>query len=475
MALAVLLGAGASIGFALKKQHLYSSETVILYREVIKSEVLYGEDALVDREDVGTRLKEVVLSRKRLKDIISEMGLYPDVVNERGEEAAVEKLRQHIDFQAKGGDIFHISFTGESPEQAHQVTEYLAESLIAEEKRTRTEQVSATKQFLDDELAKAEAELALKEKGVAEFLAKYPEFGLETFASVGASVRAEQRKNKPESAIRSPRRSRSSDRVLRNLENEASRLRRAMRDPGGRGNSEARAELEEAEQRLAEAKAELSDKKSRFTDQHPDVKAASSRVSSAKRRVSRAQRAVADAKRPRSAAKDKLRERLERVEQKIRDRKSKLRREAKGSPAPNPKVAEPEPDSDSEIVDLETDWTRLNREVLESRERYDLIETKHFRASIDANSQLASQSGQMSVIDEAYVPTRPAGAPKRLIVMAGTTAAGMIGFAIALLLALVDDRFYGRRDIERLDMLPVLVVIPSTTKRPWLRRLLFRD
>lgn len=479
------IGMGASVWIALNGNNLYLSETVILYREMIKSEVLYGEQQMTDRENAATRLKEVVLARPRLQSVIDEMDLYPEVVRERGYVAAVEKLRSRIEFKAKGGDIFHISFRGESPDQAYQVTQYLAESLIEEEARARAEEVTATKGFLDDELTKAERELREREIAVAKFLARYPEFGLETYSqnSVGASVRAREKKQPVAVASSSSRRSRPTDATLRRLETQADRIRALLKESGNTASSELRREKELADASLEDARNDLNDTLTRFTDKHPDALAAKSRVTAAERRVRRAKQAINEATRPRpDSGEAELKKQLDEIERQVDARRSKLRKGAI-QPTPLPEVAAgatavvgdddllPE---DTAIVDLETDWTRLNREVEEARERYDLIESKHFRASIDANSQLATQSTQMSVIDPAYVPIRPAGRGKKLVVIAGTAAAGMIGFALALLLALMDDRFWNRRDVERLELMDVLVVIPPGRRRGLIGRVFGR-
>ena len=54
--------------------------------------------------------------------------------------------------------------------------------------------------------------------------------------------------------------------------------------------------------------------------------------------------------------------------------------------------------------------------------------------------------------------------------MAGVFGASLIGFAIALLLALMDDRLFERREVERLGILPVLVVVPKSKGKRKKRR-----
>ena len=105
--------------------------------------------------------------------------------------------------------------------------------------------------------------------------------------------------------------------------------------------------------------------------------------------------------------------------------------------------------------------TRLNREVEDLTERHQGIEAKAYTAEIVAASELARQGSQLTVIEPASLPTRPTGAPRSIIVMAGTFVFGCLGLMLALGLALIDDRITGRYDIERLEIVPVLVEIPK--------------
>src|SRR5262249_43252176 len=129
---------------------------------------------------LGLKLKEMVLSRTRLKSIIDEFKLYPKIVDDRGYVDAVDEMRGHINFRVKDGDTFGLSFDGEDKERVQKVTARLAEALVAENSKNREEQAEVTKEFLDAEKQRVETELKEKESTLAKFLAKHPEFAKET-------------------------------------------------------------------------------------------------------------------------------------------------------------------------------------------------------------------------------------------------------------------------------------------------------
>ena len=190
--IAMIVGGAASVGVALLAKPLYQSECKILYREVIRSEVIYGQGMQRDRDDAATRLQEAALSRPRLQQIIEDLNLFEKIRDEKGMVGAIEGMRKRIDFKAKGGDVFYIAYKGNSPEQAFEVTEELAKNLIEEERRDRAEQVAATKDFLEQELDTARTSLGDIETQVAQFIDKHPGFALDTLnqSAPGAFYRA---------------------------------------------------------------------------------------------------------------------------------------------------------------------------------------------------------------------------------------------------------------------------------------------
>ena len=82
-----------------------------------------------------------------------------------------------------------------------------------------------------------------------------------------------------------------------------------------------------------------------------------------------------------------------------------------------------------------------------------------FRAQIDANQKVAEAGGRLTVIDPAFEPKRPTGTGKTIFLMAGMVLFLGLGVAIAIGLAVIDDRLYHRGDIDLLGI-PVLAVIP---------------
>jgi uncharacterized protein involved in exopolysaccharide biosynthesis len=469
----------AALVFSVVRGRIYLSETVLLYRQIINPRLLGGsnEDRLRVK-DIGVRLGEILLSRPNLKRVIEKFKLYPDLVAENRQVDAVEKMRLAVTFRVRPGDTIHISFTGETPKQAQQVTAYLAERLIEEDRRLRSEQATTTGKFINSELKRVRAELEQREREIARFIALHPEFARVTTpgaGTAGASIRAQGVKKgapppapgvRPDYGIRALRRQRK--RILERLATKAP-TPRVIRDP----------RIEEAhrlaEQELAREKRRLARLRTQFTDLHPDIQAAMARVRAAQEqlaRVARLLKSTSRVEKPVSTVDKKaLEAELEQIEQKILAHRRRANRRSK------PRVDEPKFDvkdeTASRIVALEIEWSKLNRNVAETRDRYLQLEARQFQALLSTSSELSQRASQIEIIDPAYLPVRPSGIGRTVIVGGGFAISIVLAVSLMLILAVLDNRVYRQVDFERLNIeIPVLTVVPPPESPAKKRRLL---
>jgi hypothetical protein len=122
-------------------------------------------------------------------------------------------------------------------------------------------------------------------------------------------------------------------------------------------------------------------------------------------------------------------------------------------------------DSENWVVALETEFARLVQEVEEARRRSTKLDVSLSEAEITASQQMAEEGAVLAVIDPANLPSRPRGKGPIFLTAAGIFVFGVLGCALALGLALVNDRIYTAGDLEQLGIAPVMVVIPRARKR----------
>ena len=461
---AFVIGLIAAVAVPKVMPPVYVSETLVLYQEVIQTENLLGAQqyAMESRRQIGMRLREMLLSRTNLEQIIKVHNLYPDTVSGRGMIDAVEEFRAKIDCRVRENETFRIVYQAEDPDVVFEVTKALSDSLVEQNRQYRTEQAQATKQFLEAEQKRMAADLSQKEQKLAEFLADHPEFAQDAATSAsaaGASVRA------------AARTSATVDTGVDALERQARRLRSQLASPdpqpvsafmGPALDPKAAEAIASAEAALADARRDLQDKQSKYTQQHPDVVEAQNKVRAALARLNQAKAAARPASAPAVEApastpeerREELKVQLARVEAAIAN--------AKRGQTP---TVEDNTGESSRVVTLETQWASLNRELNEAREQHEQIQTRLFRATMVATVEASGQASQMVIVDEAYKPKRPS---RRGAKRTGAVAAFivlMLGATVAFGLGLLDDRVYEERDLKKLELGPILHVVPRLPRK----------
>jgi polysaccharide biosynthesis transport protein len=457
-----MVGALIAVPFVFTRPRSYRSETVILYQETIRSTDVIGGDGSSDSpRRVSARLRELLLSRASLDPIIRDVNLYPTLVARGALVEAVEEMRKNIVFRAQEGDTYDISFTGDSPKEVQEVTRRLGECVMQQTATSREEKAKALKEFLTAESVRNEAELQQKEDDLTRFVALHPEYALRL---QGLPADAKGSSTGPGIA------GTATDPVLASLDARAARIERQLgaRSPVGIPKPSASFQPPPDSAELVAARRDLADKLVLYTDKHPDVIAARNRLQAAEAQQAALNNAAAAAWRaqqgddpgPPPSAMDAVALRRELAS--IQAQMAARRRVLAGAPAP--------PGDAGASADLpvppgaagsELEFRRLQREVSDGRDRQQQLEERLFRASIAANSVMDDRNIQVSILDPAYLPDRAISKPRSMMLAALLAVSLLLAMATAIVSANLDDRIHDRQDIERLDLLPIIAVIPK--------------
>lgn len=454
-----LAGGVLAMLFAQSRPRKYQSWSVVFYQERIQSSVLRNATEGAAR-NIGERYRELLMSQSLLLEVVQDPKLnpYPELLAKEGPDAAVEALRLSAAFMGRGTSSFRIAFIDEDPVRAQAVATRLTELLNAKDDALRSSLASRTAKFAVDQKEAASEELRVREKALNEFLAKHPEFVQENAQTTeGASIRALQTRSNPNESPLVASLDRQRRRILGRL-NARPDAPATETLPPSPERVAALATLSEMERELSNAKRELEGALARYTELHPTVVKARERVTAAQTKVRQAEAAVpkpVEALVAPSTPEDRAA--LQRELKSLEDQIAAARAQSKSSSGDAPRT------SYDWIVDLETQHLELRRAVNEQRSQVDTLSDAMFRAQMQANQQLAEQGGRLSVVDPAFRPIKPHGAGKSVFVLAGLVVFGAIGGALALALALIDDRLYRRDDLDDLG-LPVLAVIPRAQR-----------
>jgi uncharacterized protein involved in exopolysaccharide biosynthesis len=463
--IALALGLAGTAVWTLSTKRLYRSEAVLLYER--------GAQATLGREGespraIAARLQEMLTSRQRLDALIREMRLYQGLIERRGLVETVDEMRRRIAINNREGYTFRVSYDGESRDLAKDVLTRLTASVVEEDGKRRNQDAEEARRFLDTERKQADEDLKQKEKTLAEFLTRHPQLAAEAgAATTGGLIRAADR----------DRMGASGGGEVASLELQAAQLEESLaaagapRTIGGRIVPTADPQLTAAHQRaqteLQAAQRDLGEKQTHLTNEHPDMKQALRRVATAEIAERRAAAALAAWRPPagvdapttvpddpsasgRVAA---LRRALAAVRQQIAAVKGRSAPRTETPRAPNAAVA------------IDTEWTRLNRDVAEARERQGNLEAKQFQAQLTATLTAGGQGGQLVVADPPFRPMRPIAGGRLKIAMVGGVGSVVFALVVIGLFAWFDDRLYAAHDVESVLGDGIVVVIPKVVPR----------
>jgi hypothetical protein len=226
--------------------------------------------------------------------------------------------------------------------------------------------------------------------------------------------------------------------------------------------------INRAQRDVERANADLAAARAKYTDQHPDVAAAKRRLASAQAALRAAKSTTASAaKKPAPAPVAPVAPVTEADKKRIRRQLANLEKNLKRSrqkASSGATIDEGTQKSSNWIVDLETEWAGLNRDVAEVRERYQQLQYRYFQANIMAKVEAAGGAAQMVVVDPAFKPKRPYRRGPRRTAAAAALVVMFLGGLIALFLAYFDDRVYDEQDLRELKLTKLTHTVPAAPK-----------
>jgi hypothetical protein len=467
--LILLLGLAATMGVLRVVRPMYRSEVVLFYRPSPGASFVSTSEGEPSRQ-LAARLKEMLFTRERLVGLIKEFHLYPEQVRRTGLiDAAEEMRRHHLKFESSGGETFRISFEEESPERAQAVTERAADMLLDVHRTWRRQDVVKAQQFFDAQKRAAEEVLRAREAEFSRFLASYPEMALAMGTgpvTPGAPLRAANSEAKLN----------SQDGLVSRLEARASRLRERGSEPSRSDKREAQAasaavdsallaEREAAQADLIAARRDLAQKQKQFTAEYPDVRQANDAAVAARDRLRKIEDAIAAAKKASAAPPPVPAQQAEAPasasapDPATRQRLSAIEKQLVQARA---KMLERDP---KRLLELGTQLAELDRRVSEARDRLAVIQSKQFQASLEATLDLQDKTGELVVVDPAFLPARAERYGHLKMGAIGAVATLALAFVLSLGLVFFDDRLRAGFDLARLRLPPLLAEVPRESRR----------
>lgn len=424
LALAVFcLVLSASISFAKALPNLYQSTAAVLVERSTSSDWT---------DDVDSRLQSIrqeVLSRTRLAELIGRMDLYPKLRQKASQEAVVERMRRDVRIEASGSELasgrgtiaFSMAYRGRDPQKVAQVANALTSSYIEEDSRRRDRQTSGAASVLQSQLEEVKARLARQEARIADFK-KTHVGGLPQQADANLS------------AV-----DRLDARMQRLAESRKSAmLRRAVLLKGPDELEAAKADPDRA--RLDRLNQELLELRTRFSDRYPDVVNKRAEIASLTSLLGR------------KPPVDRALPELEHLNLEIRELQAEEAR-LKSESASYQRRVEQGPWREQE-------FQALSRDYIATKDFYESLLKRFEEAQLAETHEGWPRGPRLRLLDPAIAAVEPL-APDRLrLAMFGLIAS--IGLALVAVAGAerLDTSFHSADQLRQHTRVPILVSIP---------------
>lgn len=455
----------AAIAVAMRLPDLYQSETLILVVPQRVPESYVRSTVTMRIEDRLRSLRQQLLSRTNLEQIIKDFGLFADQIEKRPMESIVETMRQQVAIDTVREDAFKITYTADSPRTAMIVADRLAAMFIDENLRDRGLQAEGTNEFLDSQLTEARRRLETHEQKLEAYRRQHAgelPSQLQSNLQVIESTQ-EQIQNLNESINR--------DRDRRLV------LERGVVDSDSVDGFTAGAAGDNGELRaiddLEKARAELRDLLLRLTPQHPDVVAKTRSIaeledkmrqatSTAGSAAPRADAAPSGSDLVRRARARQIKNDMAKLDEQIAAKESDMR-ELRQRMSDYQRRVDAVPGHESELTGLMRDYETLQAV-------YSDLLAKKENSQISANLERQQVGEQFKVIDPARLPEEPF-SPNRVRIALIAAAMGLfLALGILGVIEYRDTTLRTEDEIVRTLVLPVIAAIPLLTAVADVRR-----
>ena len=441
----------AAVTVTMSLPNLYRATTTVIVERQEVSEAFVRPSVTAELETRLQTIREAVMSRGRLTELIQRLNLYPDERPNVPSEALVARLRREIELDIKGVESqmtgrtsmisFTISYVGRDPDTVARVANTLAQMYVQENTSLRAGQAVKTAAFLKTQLDEARHELDAYDRRQNDF--KLSHIG-ELPQQVDANLASLERLN-TQLRLNGENQLRLLDRRDR-LERQ--RLDTAAAPQSGPPSPEA--------ERLAKLTQQLADLRKQFTDVYPDVVRLRAEIETLTQQMAQhpAPHGPADSDADPAA---QVTAALADVGSELRSLKEE-ERALRQTIAQYQERVENVPKRQQELQDLSRDYGT-------TKERYDSLAKRYEEAQLAESLEQGRQAEQFRILDAAIPPRDPVAPVRARVLLLGLV--GALGLAVAVVLAAekLDTTFHSVDELRAYVSLPILASAPLIASR----------
>jgi polysaccharide chain length determinant protein (PEP-CTERM system associated) len=450
----------------------YRSETMIM---VVPQRVpeTYVKPATSERiEDRLGSIREQILSRTRLENIINDLDLYPDLRRHYLMEDLIEQMRNDIAITVARDDSFRVSYVSSNPISAMKVTEQLATAFINQNLKDREVLAQGTNAFLSTQLEDAKRRLLEHEKKLEDYRRAHAgELPSQLETNLAAINAAQlQIQQLVESINRDKDRATLLERSIADMTSPDSNPEVSTAIIGSDNNLPSGT----AQQQLASAQLALRNMELRLKPEHPDILRMKRLIRDLQKKAEAEAMETplspgAPNVRPTSPAEivrqnklKELRNDLESVRKQVTDKETEEQR-LRDQMRAYQQRADAAPTRESELVELSRDYDTLQK-------LYASLLAKSEDSRMSATLESKQIGEQFRVLDPARVPQRPFSPNRTRLNAMGALLGFAIGLGLAIVLEYRDTSLKTDDDVLTALTIPVLAMVPVMMTKADIRR-----
>jgi polysaccharide chain length determinant protein (PEP-CTERM system associated) len=448
---------------------VYRSETLILVEQQKVPEQYVVPNIGEDLQHRLQSMTQQILSRSRLLRIIDQFRLYEDARRRSNADEVVEQMRKDIQIEVvreperKETSAFKIAYQSGDPQLAQSVVSQLSSLFIDENLRNRQEQSMDTTKFLDDQLERARATLALQEEKVREFKSRYlGELPGQVQSNVQILAGLQSRRDQETTALAQATQQNVYLQTMLNQFQTAEADARSGASTPPVASSSLDLEIEKAQMQLAELTA-------RYSDEHPDVRKLKNQIARAQKIkqqrssefsniVGSGTTLVGDGRPTNSeplviTPRIQIESQLKANNLEIQNRRHSIEDADRQIGAYQARL-NTSPLREQQLADLTRDYDQ-------TRKNYEALLAKRNQSEMATNLEIRQQGERFRILDPPNLPEKPSSPSRFKIALLGIGAGILLGTISAAASESIDDRVYSGDDLKDIVTAPILVEIPD--------------
>ena len=444
----------ATVVVAMRLPNFYHAQTVILVDPQKVPDSYVPSTGNMTVSDRLSTIRQEVMSPTRIKQVMTQSGLYQKEIAEGREDAVIQKIQKSIllevvDAGGSRSSAFQINFTGSTAEEAALIPNKLASMVIANNVQAGVEHSSDTAEFLETELQKTKKELEQKEGEMGRIKSTYimdlPEskqYHLEALTTLRNQLQASQdRLNRDQ----------QEKLLLQSSMGNSNSTVDLDADGGGAASSPEEAQLQKLE-------AHLADLRQRYGPSHPDVRKAQKEIEQLRAKMATEQKetpAPVEAPRParRTNSNPVVVAQITKLDKDIEEQ-TKLQKPLEEQIAFHSSKLEREPVFEQQLAGLMRDYDTL-------RSHYNHLLDKKLSADMYTSLVTHEQGERFEILDAAIVPKKPFG-PNRFMYGLVSLLGGLLaGAGLAFVMEMADPTVRNEQEATEILGKGVVVGIPT--------------